>query len=672
MTKILKFFSVITIIFILVVVIPSGSRSNVSISYNYPVSVGNISPSIVYNNSSNFPPLWSTNLNVPKTQAYTNITDIWPATIYCNENQTTFFADSYGDLIISWAEGASRVYVQSPYAIGYTTLTGSTSYAYLGQITSLAAVNLTKTTKTTAYALVNMLTINGAVFNATFSYTYSTKSTSWSGWAEIAKFPGTNWTSITTNLNGAKYGYNQNFTYVNYNGTTYNRDITNWSKFQLVNSNVGCFDVFSAADNATAYYYDSSIVKASEEFMVSSSNSVYVNITNIILFLYLATKTNKIYVSIGTSLWGANILSNQTEYFNISANSKGGYYENISIPKTMLRGGIYYYLNVYSATSTYWVFMDTPPRLNISAVMDYYYTRALYKGNGITFVYYLFDYYKNPKIISTVEFYKPKFSGYSSSWSALAPDGSYGRNMTLYGISWNGTVWQLFSNGWHSYSHLFLNGSRAITLIQGTNWQNSYLFIANLFNRTSTYVSSMIKYNNLTFSPRSSIFSYGTLESLSYDPSVPYIKALETNGTVAYGTTNSWSYVNNLFNFYYKYPTFLAINSTYSQNFTAYASYKSGQLWYMYNFTLYFNDSARILLLEFAYQNGSSPNLAQNPALLNNLKGILINVTMKPNMAFNSKFYFIIYFHPQTTNSIIFGYIFNILIINHFQFIPIR
>jgi|GEM_PF-3415154 len=658
----------------MVVVIPTETRSDVIISSYYPVSVGNISPCIVYNNSSNFPPLWSTNLNVPKTQAYTNITDVWPASIYCNENQTTFIADSYGNLIISWDEGASRVYVQSPYSIGYKNLTGATSYAYLGQITSIAAVNLTKTTKTTAYALVNMLTINGAVFNATFSYTYSTKSTSWSGWAEIAKLPGTNWTSVTTNLNGAKYGYNQNFTFVNYNGTVYNRDITNWSSFELVNSYTGCFDVFSAADNATTYYnFTKAPSKESEEFQISSSPYAQVNITNVTILLYNGRNQNFYFnISIGTLPYHGDILSNQT--FETTKKYSGGWYLDCPIPKTKLVGGTYYYLNFFRLKSKeQWMYMQKPaPYLNMSAIMDYFTTSSgTYEGGGYTFVYYLFAYYKNPKIISAVEFYKPEFSGYSSSWSALAPDGTAGVNMTLYAISWNGTVWQLFTNGWHSYSHLFLNGSRAITLIQGTNWQNSYLFIANLFNKTNTYESSMIEYNNLTFSPQSSIFSYGTLESLSYDPNAPYLKALETNGTVAYGIINSWKYVNNLINFYYEYPTFLAINSTYSQNFKANASYNHGQLWYMYNFTLYFNDSAKNLLLEFAYQNGSLPNLAQKPAILSNKRGILINVTMKPNMAFNSKFYFIVYFQAAS-NSVIIGYIFNIRIINHFPFIPIK
>ena len=116
----------------MVVVIPSGSRSDVSISYNYPVSVGNISPSIVYNNSSNFPPLWSTNLNVPKTQAYTNITSIWSSDIYCDDNGNVFWTDTYGNVFVAWVNQNYEIYsLGTPYSY----------FAYSGPITSIAAVN---------------------------------------------------------------------------------------------------------------------------------------------------------------------------------------------------------------------------------------------------------------------------------------------------------------------------------------------------------------------------------------------------------------------------------------------------------------------------------------------------------------------------------------------------
>lgn len=54
MTKIFQFFSVIAVVFIMVVVIPSDSKSDVVISNNYNVSTSSILPSIVYNNSTDF------------------------------------------------------------------------------------------------------------------------------------------------------------------------------------------------------------------------------------------------------------------------------------------------------------------------------------------------------------------------------------------------------------------------------------------------------------------------------------------------------------------------------------------------------------------------------------------------------------------------------------------
>jgi len=101
MNKILQIFSVIAVVLIMVVVIPSDSKSNVVISYNYPAFVGNISPCITYDNSYNFQLRWSTNLNVPKTQAYTNITSVWSSGIYCDDNGNVFWTDTYGNVFSS-------------------------------------------------------------------------------------------------------------------------------------------------------------------------------------------------------------------------------------------------------------------------------------------------------------------------------------------------------------------------------------------------------------------------------------------------------------------------------------------------------------------------------------------------------------------------------------------
>ncbi|MEM0164117.1 MAG: hypothetical protein QXV94_06350, partial [Thermoplasmata archaeon] len=111
---------------------------------------------------------------------------------------------------------------------------------------------------------------------------------------------------------------------------------------------------------------------------------------------------------------------------------------------------------------------------------------------------------------------------------------------------------------------------------------------------------------------------------------------------------------------------------TYSMKFYAYALYLSSKnITSMYNFSLFFTGSDSKLDLEYSYQNGNSINNAQT-ALLESSNGILINVTMMPNMAYNSTFYFYSVFYPQNNpNSVILEYVLNIRIINHFSYITI-
>ncbi|MGC9193414.1 MAG: hypothetical protein ACP5FQ_05865, partial [Thermoplasmata archaeon] len=266
----------------------------------------------------------------------------------------------------------------------------------------------------------------------------------------------------------------------------------------------------------------------------------------------------------------------------------------------------------------------------------------------------------NYDIISTVAYYNESYQNYY--------------NNSLYGISYNGNVWVLNQSGWLLYNntnYIGLNDLVGITMDS-----SGYLYLLQLNNKTTLYQSSTTAGSTTgTFSPYGSVvFSQGTNEAITYDQYNDIFWAIQTNGTIAgsLNPTKGWGYSNNLL-YTYNYPTILAINSTYPINFNAYAYYlTSPDYTNMYNFTLYFTGSNGILDLEYAYQNGTAMNKAQIPALLDSSNGILINVTMMPNVSYNSHFYFYVIFYPQNNlNSVVLEYVLNIRIINHFSYIPI-
>ncbi len=241
-----------------------------------------------------------------------------------------------------------------------------------------------------------------------------------------------------------------------------------------------------------------------------------------------------------------------------------------------------------------------------------------------------------------------------------------------YGISYNGNVYVADSSGWILYDSTGING-----LIGITTDQNGYLCLLQINSNTPLYISNnQARSTSGTFSAYgNNVFSQGTATGLGYDQNNGIFWAIQTNGTVAESPdpTSGWTYLNNLL-YQYNYLRMLSLNSTYSSNFMAYAYYvtpKNNSYLNMWNFTLYFNGSDNKLNLEYYYQLGSWKNPA-NPALLTSSQGLIINVSLMPNTAYNSYFNFYVIIYPQNNpNSVIFVYILNIRIINHFSYIPL-
>ncbi len=243
-------------------------------------------------------------------------------------------------------------------------------------------------------------------------------------------------------------------------------------------------------------------------------------------------------------------------------------------------------------------------------------------------------------------------------------------NYSLYGISYKGIVYvALSNNSWGIYDNTNIHDLIGITI-----GRNNHIYLLELKNGTSLDRSSNVVGSiNGGFSPYGNkIFSKGTSGAITFDQSTNRFWIIQTNGTIANSIKGEkWTYLDNLL-FIEEYPTILAINSTYSLSFNAYSilySYKN--LTNILNFTLYFNGSNDNLQMEYNYQYGLGKNYSI-PVILDSSAGILINVTLRPNMAYNSKLYFYVYFYPQNEpNGLILVYDLNITIINHFNYIPI-
>ncbi len=324
-----------------------------------------------------------------------------------------------------------------------------------------------------------------------------------------------------------------------------------------------------------------------------------------------------------TSLWNLPLTQYPAPWTSVTSNTEGnyfGYYEYFFF--TDLYGNVYRY-NVISPNSSGWLLKN--------------YTTS-----------------SNLKIISNAISY----NGY------------------FYSISYNGNVYVYTSSGWSTYASTGINGLKSIA-ISYTNG-GGYLFLLQINNGTTLYVSSNNN-GSLTgsFSSYGTIvFSKGTNEALTIDRYSGTFWAIQTNGTIAGSSNpnNGWGYSNNLLSPFIYNVNMLSLNSTYSSNFMAYAYYvmpTNNSYLNMLNFTLYFNGSDNKMNLEYYYQPGSSENLA-NPALLTNSRGLIINVTLMPDTSYNSYFNFNVIIYPQNNpNSVIFVYVLNIRIINHFSFIPL-
>ncbi|MVT36202.1 MAG: hypothetical protein GPW18_05470 [Euryarchaeota archaeon] len=605
----------------MVVVIPSDSKSNVVISYNYPASVGNISPCITYDNSYNFPLRWSTNLNVPKTQAYTNITSVWSSGIYSDDNGNVFWTDTYGNVfsstfiisIYSYVNSSSISTYSLPeaeaFTVGSSTVNVNFVTLYLemprnggnsGSIVFSIGTSLWK-----ADVLANT-TVN--VFSGKLWYNITIPTISLTGgttyYLNVYQVSGNVYWGYTSSPSSSSKNYVQDYWYQG-------------SKLYHDNSSPNIYTIgyrgIIAKSLGTPYSNFAYAGPITSIAAVNYSLASYVIVLTYYGYVFGYNLNNKTWFN-ATHQWNLPLTNYPAPWTSVTSNTKGYPNYDEGFYFTDLSGNVYLYDTSNTANSK-WLINNNP----------------------------------NINIVSTAV--------------------SYDKN--LYAITYNGNVYYLTSSGWVLYD------STGISHVVGITIDNSkYLYLLPLDNGTKLYKSSTTAGTTTgTFTPYGNIvFSKGTNEAVTYDRNYGKFWAIQTNGTIANdGGTGAlnWYYTNNYLNIY-RYPAILAINSACSMNFDTYALYlRSKNITSMLNFTLYFTGSDSKLNLEF-YYDGPTGHYGnpQTLALLTSSRGVLINVTMMPNMAYNSTFYFYSVFYPANNqNSVILEYILTINVVNHFSYI---
>jgi|GEM_PF-2422373 len=204
MNKIFQIFSVIAVVFIMVVVIPSDTKSNVVISYNYPISVSQAQNCIKYEINN----LALSVINASKStlgtygdSATIYVNSTWWTGIASDNEGNTFYVNSYGDLFENYSQTTTLRYLGTPYS----------KYRWDGPIVGVAVSN---NTISQGGALVQELSEWGAVFELNVT-NGNTISQGWYAWS----LPYSEYSAINE-VRSINY-YLEIFMYFATNGTIY-------------------------------------------------------------------------------------------------------------------------------------------------------------------------------------------------------------------------------------------------------------------------------------------------------------------------------------------------------------------------------------------------------------------------------------------------------------------
>ncbi len=239
----------------------------------------------------------------------------------------------------------------------------------------------------------------------------------------------------------------------------------------------------------------------SEEFTIGSSSG---NVNYVVLYL---SGSGSIEFSIGTALWGSNILGNKT----VSVSSNKLWY-NISIPEINLNGGTDYYLNVYQVSgNVQWGYTSSPSSNSKNYVQDYWYSSGtLYNDNSYPNIYTI-GYYgsgtSNAPATYTVKFTESGLPS-GTTWSITFNGAT--ESSTTSTISYSGIVNGTYSFSVGSVSGYTASPSSGTITVNGGNVNKAITFTA--VSTSTTKIYSMVNSTSInTYTlPESEEFTIGS------------------------------------------------------------------------------------------------------------------------------------------------------------------
>ncbi len=236
-----------------------------------------------------------------------------------------------------------------------------------------------------------------------------------------------------------------------------------------------------------------------EEFTVQSNG----NANYVVLYL---SGSGTVDFSIGTTLWGSNILSNTT--VNVVSNQL---WYNISIPLTAFSNGTDYYLNVYQASgSVQWGYTTSPSTNSIGYLQDYWYSGGTLSNDNSYPDIYTIGYYGTTSTATT----------YSVTFTESGLPSSTTWSVTFNGKTESSTSSIVFSgitDGTYPYSIGPITGytstpSSGNVTINGANQQIQISFSSTSSGTSLSYVISYVNSTSIsTYSlPEAEEFSTGS------------------------------------------------------------------------------------------------------------------------------------------------------------------
>jgi hypothetical protein len=473
----------------MVVVIPSDSKSNVAISYNYPISVSQAQNCIKYeiNNSRDalsYIDASKSTLGTYGDSATIYVNSTWWTGIASDNNGNTFYVDSYGDLYENFSKQTILRYLGTTYS----------TYYWYGPIVGVAVSN---NTISQGGALVQELSEWGVVFELNVT-NGKTISQGWYGWIlPHSGLPNTLFCAINE-VKSINY-YVERFMYFATNGTIYRYVPANGPE-----NNIFYTLTYSKSPapfvSATVYGYVSGTTIYYMPFGLLYNGSVYIYYTT--GWTYFGTASagaRAITISPNTNAEGSDPTSNYYFYLMVILlkNSTYAYVSNqlnykstsstfsqTSIPtsqgtnEAVFRSWSYaWYILQTNGTIAYSSGWPNPTTWNYSNLLpSYYNTQGRY--------YYIYSKLLNITDLCTNSF--TVFANINSGGSSGIYNMQY-FNLTFYNSTKQNRTQFIFSNGILSYPMKIINISNSNKIFINISFFENMAYNATFYFFVYTY-----------------------------------------------------------------------------------------------------------------------------------------------------------------------------------------